>query len=422
MRGSSRRRHHINLRLPAPVGFKTDAGSIRRIGRRGIDRRGIGEAGGRFRPQIHHEQVRIAALLQAHDHPLAVGRKARRERHARKIADDLALSGLDVEQIDARVALAKFHVGDFLRRRRKPRRQYQIAAARQIADVSAVLIHQRQPLDTPLLRAGFVDEHDTAIEISLFPGQTLIDLVGNDMRDPSPVFRRGEILLAGQLLAGGDVPEAEFGFQAPVRLAGHAAGHQRLRANGLPARKLRGSVDVDDFLDIGGLIDRREQSTALEIVSDDLGHANGDFSVRWRAGDEIGNRNRQWCEIALGNDQTFLREGVAEGTARQHAERSHSGNNLPAARTEQHLARLIFVGHLQGFHFMSAGRKGRPPSGLSFGEYRRKILPLVEIGSRQIIRLAFDDRAQGAFLVDAKIRRGRRSFRYRHGLQRAIAL
>ena len=63
-----------------------------------------------LRAQIHHEQIGIAALLQAHDHALAVGREARRERHAREVADDLALAGLDVEEIDARVALAEFDI------------------------------------------------------------------------------------------------------------------------------------------------------------------------------------------------------------------------------------------------------------------------------------------------------------------------
>ena len=49
--------------------------------------------------------LEFAALLQAHDHALAVGREARREGHAGEIADDLALAGLDVEQVDARIAL-----------------------------------------------------------------------------------------------------------------------------------------------------------------------------------------------------------------------------------------------------------------------------------------------------------------------------
>ena len=134
-----------------------------------------------LRAQIHHEQVGVAALLQAHDHALAVRREARRERHAGEIADDLALAGLDVEEIDARVALAELHIGDFLGRRREARRQHEVAAARQIAHIGAVLVHQRQPLDAAFLGAGLVDEHDAAVEIALLAGEALVDLVGDDV-------------------------------------------------------------------------------------------------------------------------------------------------------------------------------------------------------------------------------------------------
>src|SRR4051794_3839522 len=61
-------------------------------------------------------------------------------------------------------------------------------------------------------------------------------------------------------------------------------------------------------------------------------------------------------------------------------------------------------------------------SDFSFGEYRRKIFPFVEKGRRQLVRLAFDDRAQRALLVDAKIGRRRGPLRNRHAFKRAVAL
>ena len=97
----------------------------------------------------------------------------------------------------------------------------------------------RQPLDAALLGAALIDEHHAAVEIALLAGQALIDLVGDDVRDAPPVFRRGEILLAGELLAGDDIPQTEFGLQAAVGLPRHAAGDQRLRVDGLPALELR---------------------------------------------------------------------------------------------------------------------------------------------------------------------------------------
>ena len=126
------------------------------------------------------------------------GREPRRERHAGEIADDLALAGLDIEQIDPGVALAELHIGDFLGRGREPRRQHEVGAARKIAHIGAVLVHQRQPLDAPLLRPALVDEHHAAVEVALLSGQPLVDLVGNDVRDAPPVFRRGKIVLAGE--------------------------------------------------------------------------------------------------------------------------------------------------------------------------------------------------------------------------------
>ena len=147
--------------------------------------------------------------------------------------------------------------------------------------------------------AGLVDEHHAAVEIALLAGQPLIDLVGDDVGDAAPVFRRGEILLAGELLAGDDVPQAEFRLEPPVALPRHAAGHQRLRVDGLPVLELRRDVDVGDALDIGGLVDRREQSAALQIVGDDLGDADADFAVGRRARHEIRDRDRQRRERRL---------------------------------------------------------------------------------------------------------------------------
>src|SRR6185295_16355392 len=115
----------------------------------------------------------------------------------------------------------------------------------------------------------------------------LVDLVGDDVRDPPPVFRRGLVLLAGELLLGVDVPEAEFGLEAAVALPRHSAGHQRMRANLLPALKRRREVGIGDPLDEGGRIDRREQPAALEVVGDDLRYADADLGVTGRAGYEI---------------------------------------------------------------------------------------------------------------------------------------
>src|SRR6266404_3922236 len=126
------------------------------------------------------------------------------------------------------------------------------------------------------------------------------------MRDPPPIFRRGEILLAGELLTGGDVPQAEFSLQATVALAGHAAGDERLRVDGFPILELRRGVDIDDFFDEGGLIDRCEQPAALEVVGDDLGDADSDLAIRRRSRHEIRDRDRDGLRTARCNLESWL--------------------------------------------------------------------------------------------------------------------
>ena len=134
-------------------------------------------------------------------------------------------------------------------------------------------------------------------------------------------------------------------LQPSVALPRHAAVHQRLRVDGLPVLEVRRVVDVDGALDEGGLIDRREQPAALEVVGDDLRHADADFAVGRRARHEVRDRDRQRREIAFGNDDALLREGVAHRRTRQRAKRGHSGNDLTAVQTERHFTQSIFVGH-----------------------------------------------------------------------------
>jgi hypothetical protein len=46
-------------------------------------------------------------------------------------------------------------------------------------------------------------------------GEALVDFVRNDVGDGTPVPGQGEILLADQLLARGDIPDPEFGPKTP---------------------------------------------------------------------------------------------------------------------------------------------------------------------------------------------------------------
>ena len=230
----------------------------------------VGQPRRRAASQIHREDVGIAVVAQqAHDHLLAVRREARREGHAGEIADQFALPGLDLQQIDLRLAALIGHVGDFLARRREARRQRDRPAVREIAHAGAVLVHDGEPLLALVLRPGLVDEDDARVEIALLAGQPLIDGVGDDVGDAARIGLVGEELLADQLLAGERVPQPELGAQPPVGLLGDAAGDQRLRVDDLPVLEARRGIGVADLLDEGALVDRREQAGALEVGGDD---------------------------------------------------------------------------------------------------------------------------------------------------------
>ena len=185
--------------------------------------------------QIHGEDVGIAVVAQqAHDHLLAIGREARRKGHAGKIADQFALPGLDLQEIDPRLAAFIGHVGDFLPVRRETRRQHDRLAVREIAHVGAVLVHDGEALLARVLGAGFVDEDDARVEIALLAGQPLVDGVGDDVGDAPLIGVIGEELLARHLLAGESIPQPVLGADAAVGLLADAAGHQRLRVDHLP--------------------------------------------------------------------------------------------------------------------------------------------------------------------------------------------
>src|SRR5262249_60348673 len=107
------RRHDVDLRPTAPVGLETDAAAVWGVAWRGIDGVGVGKPRGGLGTQIHEEQVRIAALLQAHDYALTIRGEPRRECHAGEVADNFPRSGLGIAQIDARLALAVRPLSNF---------------------------------------------------------------------------------------------------------------------------------------------------------------------------------------------------------------------------------------------------------------------------------------------------------------------
>src|SRR5436305_11124287 len=114
--------------------------------------------------------------------------------------------------------------------------------------IGAVLIHQREPFFPLLGGAGFGDVDDAAVEIAVFAGDPLIDLVGDDVRDPAPVLPGRRVGKAGELLLGEYIPQPELDPEAAVALALHRAADQSLGIDLAPIAKAR-SLAGRDILD-----------------------------------------------------------------------------------------------------------------------------------------------------------------------------
>ena len=157
--------------MPSRSEFEHDPASVGAVAGPGVDGAGLGQAARLAGAQVHLDDRGGPALADAHDDALAVGREARRKRHAGEVADQLALAGLQVHQEYARLVAGVLHVGDFLGGGAEARRQHQLPALAQQAHVGAVLVHHGEALVAPVLGAGLVDEHDLGVEIALFAGK-----------------------------------------------------------------------------------------------------------------------------------------------------------------------------------------------------------------------------------------------------------
>ena len=131
------------------------------------------------------------------------------------------------------------------------------------------------------------------------------------MGDAAPHVRRGEILLAGELLARKHVPQTKFGLEPPVGLAREPAGEKGLGIDGAPVLEAGDGVGVDDALDVGGRVDRREQAGTFEVVGDDLRDATRGFAIARSAADEIRQRDRHGLHVAGGDFDSHRRGGGA---------------------------------------------------------------------------------------------------------------
>ena len=244
------------------------------------------------------------------------------------------------KQRDLRVGVAEGHIGDLLRGGREARRHHEIVAAREIAHVAAVHVHDREPLAPLLGRAGLVDEDDMGVEKALLAGDLREDRVADEMGDAPAVGGVGHIVLAGDLLAGRDVPQPEVGGDMGGVAVLDAPGDDELGVDRLPGVEIGPHVRIGDLLGKARRADRFEKHRPREIVGEDVGELDRAVVARQR-------RHRDHDRFEIGPDMhgdvalgaRGERRGEAEGERGDEAEQldslGHGGHRLSAGVSRQ---------------------------------------------------------------------------------------
>src|SRR5204863_309797 len=114
--------------------------------------------------------------------------------------------------------------------------------------VGTVLVHQGEALGAAVLGPGLVDEHDLGVEIALFAGEALVNLVGDQMAEPAPLrLPDGEALLR-ELAAREHVPQTELANHPAIRGALGPADDEGLGIEDAPVLQTRRGIEITRLL------------------------------------------------------------------------------------------------------------------------------------------------------------------------------
>ena len=207
----------------------------------------------------------------------------------------------------------------------------------------------------------------------------------------------GEILLAGELLAGDDVPQAELGLEPSVALPRHAAGDQRLRVDRLPVLEVRRHVEVGDLLDEGGRVDRREQAGRAQIVGDDLVDAGADSPSAGAPARNRRSRSASAAKLPCVDVELRLAEPARRQRRARGSGRAASRQMTPAAMSgRRSIRREIHLDRSSASMSVRSARQ-RARTGLP-SKTGVEVLPFVDsFAHGRIIGLALQDRRAARF-------------------------
>ncbi len=162
------------------------------------------------------------------------------------------------------------------------------------------------------------------------------------------MFGIGEILLALDLRAGRDIPEAELRLEPPRSIPLHPAGHQTLRARSLPRAKIWQRIKGRLLLGVAVFLKRREIARTAQVVDDHARHQRAILARKIRDGDRHG------LECALAQINHKFRAGQAAPEVlrgRRHRQENCGGKrvqtasqHIPCIEIDDDVAPILVIG------------------------------------------------------------------------------
>jgi hypothetical protein len=214
-------------------------------------------------------------------------------------------AGADVVDVDARPVADIAQIDDLLVIRREARGQHGRLAVGQEAVVGPVRIHDRKPLDAPVLGSALGDIGNAAVEEWAFARKARIDGVRAFVRRASPVPRRDDIAGASELGLERDVVEIAADGELAVRIGADETLDERRGTGAAPMVEGRRRHFRKGHGAHAARPDWAEKAAARQISRDDLGHLPAEHVGRTgHRSHALGSRHHRDC------DHHVLRAGV----------------------------------------------------------------------------------------------------------------
>ena len=217
--------------------------------------------------------------------------------------------------------------------------------------ILAILIHNRQPLDPRRAWTRFRNIDNAGIKIAIFPRDTLVNRVGDDVGNTPPVLWRGFIGQPRHLALAENIPQAEFHTELAIAQRFNLADDKRLAVQHAPIAKAWLHLQAGNILHERSRINNAEQAGAGEVVIDHLHNIAAHFSSLRCPAREIRNRNGDGFDRAAININPQFSVGALQAEAENSAQDEKKLGELADHRTILSTAAWLWlkaIAHLGG--------------------------------------------------------------------------